>query len=59
MEDLKVCAQNASMKRGRAEQILREVRDAVRKWKSFAKEAGVADEVAKSIGQAQCIDILK
>jgi len=59
VEDFKACAKNASMKRGRAEEILKEIQDAVLRWKRFAKEAGVADEVAKSIAKAQRIDILK
>lgn len=58
VEDFKACAKNASMKRGRAEEILKEVQDAVLKWKSFAKEAGVPDNIAKSIAKAQRIDIL-
>lgn len=59
VEDFKVCAKNASMKRGRAEEILKDVQDAVLKWKSFAKEAGVPDDVATSITKAQRTDILK
>ena len=37
----------------------KEIQDAVLKWKIFAKEAGVADDVAKSIAKAQRTDILK
>lgn len=59
VEDFKACAKNASMKRGRAEEILKEVQDAVLKWKGFAKEAGVPDDIAKSIAKAQRTDILK
>lgn len=59
VEDFKACAKTASMKRGRAEEILKEVQDAVLKWKSFAKEAGVPDEIAKSIAKAHRTEILK
>ncbi|MFT5445991.1 MAG: serine/threonine-protein kinase HipA [Gammaproteobacteria bacterium] len=59
VEDFKACAKNISMKRGRAEEILKEVQDAVLKWKSIAKETGVADDVAKRISKAQRIDILR
>ena len=37
LEDFRACARNASMKRGRAEEILQQVVDAVRQWKDFAK----------------------
>ncbi|MEW5704424.1 MAG: type II toxin-antitoxin system HipA family toxin [Pseudomonadota bacterium] len=59
IDDLKACAKNASMKRGRAEEILRQVQDAVLNWMDFAEEAGVPVEVAKKIRNAQRTDILK
>lgn len=40
-EDFKACAKTASMKRGRAESILDEVRQAVSRWKVYADAAGV------------------
>lgn len=43
-------ANNASMKRGRAIEILREVQDAVSDWKKYAAEAGVPEETAERIG---------
>ncbi len=58
LADFKACAKNASMKRGRAEEILQQVQDAVLKWKYFAKEAGVLDDVAKRIAKAQRTGIL-
>ncbi len=58
VEDFKACAKNASMKRGRAEEILKEVQDAVLKWNDFAKEAGVPENVTKSIADAQRTNIL-
>ena len=40
-DDFRACAKAASMKRGRAEAIVEEVRRAVSRWKDFADEAGV------------------
>ncbi len=59
LDDFKACAKNASMKRGRAEEILRQVQGAVLRWKYFAEEAGVPDDVAEKIGNVQRTDILK
>lgn len=58
MEDFNACAANASMKRGRAEEIVKQVHDAVLKWEQFANEAGVPDDVARAITRAQRTDIL-
>lgn len=41
IDDFKTCAKTASMKRGRAEKIVDEVKQAVVKWKTFAKNADV------------------
>lgn len=40
-EDFKACAKTASMKRGRAEAIVDQVRAAVARWPDYADEAGV------------------
>lgn len=58
LEDFKACAKNASMKRGRAEEILQQVQGAVLKWKDIAKETGVADDVSKSIAKTHRTGIL-
>ncbi len=42
-EDFKACARTASLKRGRAEAILEEVRAAVSRWPEFAERAGVEE----------------
>jgi len=52
MEDFKACARNASIKHGRAEEILQQVHDAVEKWEDFADDAGVGDRIAKGIRRA-------
>lgn len=48
-EDFREFGRTASMKRGRAEAILDEVIDAVRRWPSFAAESGVEPERAEQI----------
>lgn len=59
LDDFKACAKNASMKRGRAEEILRQVQDAVLRWTDFAAEAGVPDQVSNMIKNAHRTDIVK
>jgi serine/threonine-protein kinase HipA len=41
IDDFRACAKSASMKRGRAEAILEEVRHVVSRWKYYADAAGV------------------
>ncbi|MCK5914949.1 MAG: type II toxin-antitoxin system HipA family toxin, partial [Deltaproteobacteria bacterium] len=41
LEDFKACAKSASMKRGRAEIIINEVREVVNLWRDYADEVGV------------------
>ena len=41
MDDFKACAKTASMKRGRAEKIIDEVKQVVSQWKEYADDAGV------------------
>lgn len=57
-EDFKACAKGASMKRGRAEEIVRQVRDAVMKWRAFARDAGVPIDVASRIAATHRNQIL-
>jgi serine/threonine-protein kinase HipA len=52
VEDFRECATAASMKRGRAEAILGEVRDAVLEWPAFAAEAGVDEHDAERIARS-------
>lgn len=59
LDDFKACAKVASMKRGRAEEILRQVQGAVLRWKDFAEEAGVSDKVSGMIKNAHRTDIVK
>ena len=41
LEDFKICAKSASMKRGRAETIIHEVREVAARWRDYAEEARV------------------
>jgi serine/threonine-protein kinase HipA len=41
LDDFKSCAKAASMKRGRAETIIEEVRSVVARWRDYADEVGV------------------
>lgn len=41
LEDFKACAKTASMKRGRAEAIIEEVREKILHWRDYADEVGV------------------
>ena len=59
IEDFKSCAKNASMKRGKAEEIVRQVQEAVLQWKHFADQSGVPPEVADGIAKTHRTDILK
>ena len=49
MEDLRACAKNALMKRGRAGAIIEEVRAAVAQWPAIAERARVAEPWRKQI----------
>lgn len=49
LDDFKACAKTASMKRGRAEAIVNEVRETVSRWKGYAEEAGVPVSVRDQI----------
>jgi hypothetical protein len=59
IEDFKVCANRGSMKRGRAEEIVRQVQETVLQWKQFADESGVPPAVAEGIAKAHRTDIVK
>lgn len=58
LEDFRACAKLASMKRGRADEILEGVQTAVRKWLLFADQAGVNADFKDKIANAQRTDIL-
>lgn len=49
LEDLRACARNAAMKRGRAETILAEVKAAVAEWPRFADRADLPLEISRHL----------
>ncbi len=49
MEDFRACGKSATMKRGRAEAIVEDVRAAVLRWPEFAAEARVTDDLSAKI----------
>ncbi|HSH70781.1 MAG TPA: type II toxin-antitoxin system HipA family toxin [Deferrisomatales bacterium] len=52
LDDLRTCAEQVAMKRGRAEAIYREVRDVVARWPDYADAMGVSpawrDQIARN-----------
>jgi serine/threonine-protein kinase HipA len=56
--DFITCARNASMKRGRAEAIVSQVLESVRRWPEFAGKAGVPGAVTDRIAAAHRLDFL-
>ncbi len=52
LEDFNACAKSASMKRGRAETIINEVRSVVARWRDYADESRVAPEPRDKIYSA-------
>jgi serine/threonine-protein kinase HipA len=58
LEDLKAVADTASMKRGRAEVIAREVTKAVSGWREFAAMAGVASKQIDMIADVHRLDLV-
>ena len=44
VDDFRACADSASMKRGRADTIIEEVRGVVSRWMDYAEEVNVAHE---------------
>ncbi|MDN5864596.1 MAG: HipA domain-containing protein [Gammaproteobacteria bacterium] len=55
LDDFKACARAASMKRGRAEKIVSEVREVIARWPDFADESGVPADTRDRIGNAQVL----
>ena len=52
VEDFRDCAKSASMKRGRAETIISEVTDALRRWPEFAASADVLPAWRETVQQS-------
>lgn len=58
LDDFKACAKAASMKRGRTETIIEEVRTVVARWREYADEAGVNPEQREKIQRTLRLDPL-
>jgi serine/threonine-protein kinase HipA len=58
LDDFKSCAKTASMKRGRAETIIEEVRTVIARWREYADEAGVNPEQRDKIQKTLRLDPL-
>jgi len=52
MDDFNACAKAASMKRGRAETIVKEVRQTISRWREYADDAGVPPSLRDRIQTA-------
>lgn len=57
MADFRQCARSASMKRGRADQIVSDVLDTVRHWHEYADAAGVDSEHRDRVQQTLRLDL--
>lgn len=57
-EDFTACEKAVVLKRGRGGEILAEVSDTVKRWRSFAAEAGVPDQLAERIAGTHRLTIL-
>ncbi|HXC80028.1 MAG TPA: hypothetical protein VNU19_23615, partial [Candidatus Acidoferrum sp.] len=56
-EDFRACGRVASMKRGRAGQIVDEVGEAVAKWRSFAAAAQVDEKQVEQIERTHLLHL--
>ncbi len=57
LEDFRTVAATASMQRGRAEAIIREVTEVVGRWSEFAEQAGVPAPQAEMIGRVHRLEL--
>lgn len=57
LDDIKACARVASLKRGRAQMLLAQVREVVQRWPEYANEAGVPVPQQRAIEQTLRLDL--
>jgi serine/threonine-protein kinase HipA len=55
-EDFRICASLASLPRGRAENMLEEVRGVVSRWPDYARQAGVPADAIRRIQKTLRLD---
>ena len=58
IDDFRACAKSISMKRGRAEEIVGQVQEAVLLWQRFAERSGVPPSIAGGIAKTHRTEIL-
>ena len=58
VDDFVACSRSASLRRGRATAILREVQEAVSGWREFAEAAGVPEDSLRRIGAVHRTELL-
>ncbi|MBL4819445.1 MAG: type II toxin-antitoxin system HipA family toxin [Gammaproteobacteria bacterium] len=59
LADFRECAANASMKKSRVIEIVKQVQDAVKKWKGFSSDAGVSKERERQIANTHVTNLVK
>lgn len=59
LDDFRACVKNASMKRGRAEEIVKDVTNIVDRWRNFADELHVNPVQRDKIQTALRLDFPK
>jgi serine/threonine-protein kinase HipA len=57
LEDFRACAAAASMPRGRAEAIIKEVRSVVSRWPDYAIKAGVSADWREKVARTLRLDL--
>jgi serine/threonine-protein kinase HipA len=55
-EDFRICANLASLPRGRSDDILEEVREVVARWPDYGKDVGVSSDDIRRIGKTLRLD---
>lgn len=58
LDDFVACAQGCSLQKGRAEDIVNDVQDAVRHWADYAESAGVSGEQLRKIERELRLDLV-
>ncbi len=59
LEDFRACARFASMKRGRADEIVRQVQQAVQQWRDLAQASAVPPDIIEKIARTHRCGLLK
>lgn len=57
IEDLRACAQSASMSKNRADSIVDQVLEAVGQWRTFAQQASLPEPLVEAIQHHHHLDL--